>query len=72
GDWKFYEHYGINQGEYHHESKSDSGKQRGLKTTFGLRGSICAHFGWTIDYLENEISWAKVQRMIADQPRYET
>lgn len=29
---------------------------------------MCAHFGWTVDYLEHGISWGKVQRMLIDAP----
>lgn len=42
-----------------------------MKTTYGTRASICAHFHWTLDYLENGISWAKVLRMMADLPEYD-
>lgn len=52
-------------------AKSDRGKQTGLKSTFGYRYAICQALGWTIDYLENGISWVKVQRMIIDAPGYE-
>ncbi|WP_313376709.1 hypothetical protein [Chishuiella sp.] len=37
-----------------------------MRSTYGTRASICNHFNWTLDYLENGISWAKVQRLIAD------
>lgn len=33
---------------------------------------ICAHFHWTLDYLENGISWAKAIRLMADLPVYDT
>jgi hypothetical protein len=40
----------------------------GLKSPHGRRGSVCAHFGWTLDYLLHGISWGTVQRMIVDAP----
>ena len=39
-----------------------------MKSPYGRRGSICAHFGWTWDYLHHGIAWAIVQRMLADAP----
>ena len=39
-----------------------------MRSTYGTRASICDHFNWTLDYLENGISWAKVQRLMADAP----
>lgn len=42
-----------------------------MKSTYGTRASICNHFNWTLDYLENGISWAKVQRLMADMPSYD-
>lgn len=41
-----------------------------MKSTYGTRASICAHFGWTLDYLENHIPWSKVIRLMADLPSY--
>lgn len=32
---------------------------------------MCAHFGWTLDYLLHGISWGTVQRMIIDAPGVE-
>ncbi|VDH16103.1 Uncharacterised protein [Algoriella xinjiangensis] len=42
-----------------------------MKSTYGTRASICAHFSWTLDYLENQIPWSKVIRMMADLPSYD-
>ena len=42
-----------------------------MRSTYGTRASICDHFNWTVDYLENGISWAKVQRLMADAPSYD-
>jgi hypothetical protein len=50
---------------------SDRGKKRGLNSPFGRRGAICAHFGWTWDYLHNGIAWGVVQRMMMDAPSYD-
>lgn len=38
----------------------------GLKSPYGRRGSICAHYGWTWEYLHHGIAWAVVQRMMID------
>jgi len=43
-----------------------------LKSPYGSRGSICAHFGWTYDYLLWGIPWPIVQRMLIDAPSYES
>lgn len=43
----------------------------GLKSPFGRRGSICAHFGWTWDYLHHGVAWSIVQRMMIDAPATE-
>ena len=32
---------------------------------------MCAHFGWTLDYLLHGISWGTVQRMLIDAPGVE-
>lgn len=39
-----------------------------MNSLYGLRGSICARFGWTWDYLTHGIAWSIVERMIADAP----
>ena len=38
---------------------------------YGQRGAICAYFHWTWEYLTKGIPWAVVQRMLADQQRYD-
>lgn len=39
-----------------------------MKSPHGRRGAILAHFGWTMDYLLNGISWALVQKIMLDAP----
>lgn len=39
-----------------------------MRSPYGLRGSICAHYGWTWDYLMHGIPYAIVKRMAADAP----
>jgi hypothetical protein len=43
-----------------------------LNSPFGRRGSICAHLGWTWDYLHHDIPWGIVRRILIDAPGYET
>lgn len=33
---------------------------------------ICAHFGWTWEYLHNEIPFNTIQKIMQDLPVYET
>ena len=40
----------------------------GLNSPYGRRGSICAHLGWTWDYLHHGVAWAIVQRLLIDAP----
>lgn len=42
-----------------------------MNSPHGRRGAICAHFGWTWDYLVNGIAWPLVQRMMIDAPGYD-
>lgn len=42
-----------------------------MKSPHGRRGSVCAHFGWTLEYLLHGIPWATVQRMLIDAPYME-
>ena len=42
-----------------------------MNSPHGRRGAICAHFGWTYDYLVNGIAWSLVERMMIDAPSYE-
>ena len=67
----FYELYSIDVKRPNHDADSDRGKQRGLNSPHGRRGAICAHFGWTYDYLLNGIPWAVVERMMVDAPSYD-
>jgi hypothetical protein len=39
-----------------------------LNSPYGRRGSICAHLGWTWDYLHHDIEWNIVQRILIDAP----
>lgn len=41
------------------------------RSTFGRRASICEKFGWTIEYLTHQISWAYVVRLLIDLPHFE-
>lgn len=41
----------------------------GLNSTHGRRGAICAQMGWSWHFLNHEISWALVQRIMSDQAR---
>ena len=63
--------YSIDVRGKDNDADSGRGKQRGLKSPFGRRGAICAHFGWTWEYLHNGIAWATVQRMMADAPSFD-
>lgn len=69
--WGFYELYSINVRRQDNNADSDRGKQRGLNSPHGRRGAICAHFGWTLDYLTNGIAWSIVQRMMIDAPSFD-
>lgn len=31
----------------------------------------CHHFGWTLEYIMNEIDWRVLQRMLIDSPKVE-
>lgn len=42
-----------------------------MNSLYGQRGAICAYFHWTYEYLTKGIPWALVQRMLADQARYD-
>lgn len=42
-----------------------------MKSPYGRRGSICAHFGWSWEYLHHGIAWPVVQRIMSDLPYYE-
>lgn len=69
--WGFYELYSINVRRQDNNADSDRGKQRGLNSPHGRRGAICAHYGWTLDYLTNGIAWSIVQRMMIDAPSFD-
>lgn len=42
----------------------------GLHSPFGMIWSIAAQTGWSVDYILWGISWAALQIMMADAPRY--
>ncbi|NDU97183.1 hypothetical protein [Spirosoma terrae] len=44
----------------------------GLKSPFGSRGAICAHYGWSWQYLHWGIRYTIVQRMMIDAPGYKS
>ncbi len=43
-----------------------------MKSPFGSRGAICAHYHWSWHELNWGIPWAAVQRVLIDAPRYES
>ena len=63
----FYKLYKIDERNAH-KRPDTTYRATGLKSPHGRRGSVCAHFGWTLDYLLHGISWGMVQRMIVDAP----
>ena len=67
----FFELYAINRDRPHNDADSRRGKSYGLNSPHGRRGAICAHFGWTYDYLTRGIAWGIVQRMMVDAPGYD-
>ena len=67
----FYELYQIDVRKPDDDADSDRARQTGLKSPYGRRGAICAHFGWTWEYLHHGIAWSAVQRIMADLPSYE-
>ena len=67
----FFELYSVDVRRPNNNTNSDRGKQRGLRSPHGRRGAICAHFGWTLDYLTNGIAWSIVQKMMLDAPSYD-
>lgn len=40
-----------------------------MKSTLGRRASICKELGWSLDFVEHGISYAKLQMMMVDMPR---
>ncbi|MCL1932769.1 MAG: hypothetical protein FWF53_03005 [Candidatus Azobacteroides sp.] len=42
-----------------------------MKSPYGRRGSICAHLGWTWEYLHHNIPFGIVQRILIDFPSVE-
>ena len=54
------------------KTETDRGRTVGLKSPYGIRGSICKEYGWTWEYLHFGIAWSIVQRILSDAPGYET
>ena len=42
-----------------------------MKSPYGRRGQICAHFHWSWWYVNHEISYAEICRIMADLPQYD-
>ncbi|MCR5658972.1 MAG: hypothetical protein K6G25_06565 [Bacteroidales bacterium] len=40
-----------------------------MKSTLGRRASICKELGWSLEFVEHGISYAKLQMMMIDMPR---
>ena len=40
-----------------------------MKSTLGRRASICKELGFSLDFVEHGISYAKLQMMMMDMPR---
>lgn len=40
-----------------------------MKSTLGRRASICKELGFSLDFVEHGISYAKLQMMLLDMPR---
>jgi len=57
--------YRVAPGEPDHGTDHDR-----IKSIYGSLGAISAHFGWTLDYILWGVPWAVIQRILADQPRY--
>ena len=41
-----------------------------MKSTLGRRAMICKELGWSLDYVEHGISYAKLIMMLLDMPHY--
>lgn len=41
-----------------------------MKSTLGRRAMICKELGWSLEYVEHGISYAKLQMMMLDMPHY--
>lgn len=40
-----------------------------MRSTLGRRASVCKELGWSLDFVEHGISYAKLQMMMMDMPR---
>ena len=67
----FYKLYSIDVRSKDDSAKSGRGRRTGLKSPFGHRGAVLAHFGWTWEYLLWGVRWNYVQKMMIDAPGYE-
>ena len=41
-----------------------------MKSTLGRRGMICKELGWSLEFVEHGISYAKLQMILMDMPRF--
>lgn len=53
------------------KKRTESGRQRGLNSPFGMEASICSTFHWSLEYLQWHVSWVRIQLMLADMPGYD-
>ncbi|WP_262246955.1 hypothetical protein [Parapedobacter soli] len=53
------------------QSRPGRGKTKGGLSPQGHRAQVCAHFGWTMQYMLWGISWMQLHKMLVDQPVYE-
>ena len=67
----FYDLYAIPKRRKNRNTEEGAYRVTGLNSPFGRRGSICAHLGWTWDYLHHGVPWATVQRLLIDAPSVE-
>ena len=40
-----------------------------MRSTLGRRAEICKELGWSLEFVEHGISWAKLQMVVMDMPR---
>ena len=64
----FYKLYALDERRKNDTTEDGAHRVTGLNSPYGRRGSICAHLGWTWDYLHHGVAWAIVQRLLIDAP----
>ncbi len=64
----FYKLYAITERRKDDPTEDGAHRVTRLNSPYGRRGSICAHLGWTWDYLHHGVAWAIVQRLLIDAP----